>query len=243
MRVLLVAAVIAVAATAAQADEPFLYEHQATPERCAATFRDRLASMRETLVGYEQHNREHERLIPWFNEHCRFLTDLEIAIRKLDDENSFVCDTQKGRPKGLTSTAVIDHMSRALPVDDYVWVNRACEAADIRTFGVSLSFDLPDTRWSSTKEWTGEPYVKLVHVLCFEHDTKACAELRAKVDGLSEPRAPEAAAPVHGLVREFPEPPPRHALVREFPEPATPSASAPRPPPPPAPSQAPPPSR
>jgi hypothetical protein len=47
----------------------------------------------------------------WFEAHCRFLTEIEIVVRKLDDLNSFVCDTTKGRPKGLTTQFVMENAS------------------------------------------------------------------------------------------------------------------------------------
>jgi hypothetical protein len=76
---------------------------------CAASFPERLA---DAKAAVREHVRQETRIKPdatreakldWFDAHCRFLSPLEIAIRKLDDPNSFVCDTSKGRPKGLTT--------------------------------------------------------------------------------------------------------------------------------------------
>jgi hypothetical protein len=80
---------------------------------CAASFPERLAdakaAVREHIrqEGLAKRDTATQAKFDWFDAHCRFLSPLEIAIRKLDDPNSFVCDTSKGRPKGLTTQFVL----------------------------------------------------------------------------------------------------------------------------------------
>jgi len=75
---------------------------------CAASFPERLADAKR---AYSEHVRYEQRYessgarakLEWFDAHCRFLSELERAVRKLDDPNAFVCDPKaKGRPKGFT---------------------------------------------------------------------------------------------------------------------------------------------
>jgi len=47
--------------------------------------------------------------MPWYLEHCRALSPLEIAIRKIDDPWAFVCEKAPGRPAGLTPKFVREH--------------------------------------------------------------------------------------------------------------------------------------
>lgn len=81
-------------------------------DKCAATFPERLADAKrawaehtKAMLAYEKSGAA--KRLEWFDAHCRILSKLEVAIRKLDDLNSFVCDPKaKGRPKGLTSTSL-----------------------------------------------------------------------------------------------------------------------------------------
>jgi hypothetical protein len=83
----------------------------AQTETCAETFPARLADAKGALREYAVHEAEFQKARPaleWFDAHCRFLSELEIAIRKLDEINPFVCEPKaKGRPKGLTSELVL----------------------------------------------------------------------------------------------------------------------------------------
>lgn len=77
-------------------------------EKCSASFNARLAEARAAIASKQAYDKELKKM-DWWSEHCRFLSPLEIGIRKLDDPNSFVCDTQKGRPPGLTTKFVLEH--------------------------------------------------------------------------------------------------------------------------------------
>jgi hypothetical protein len=82
----------------------------ALADDCAASFPARLADAKRALgerdLYIEQHQAEY-RAAAWFADHCRFLSELEITVRKLDDPNTFVCDPKaKGRPKILSAELV-----------------------------------------------------------------------------------------------------------------------------------------
>lgn len=108
MRLLAIAAITLLAATTANADPP-KWQNEANADTCSESFPARLADFRQSVVAQQRYMREYERVMPWFDEHCRWLSELEIAIRKIDDPAAFVCDTRKGRPKGLTSEFALDH--------------------------------------------------------------------------------------------------------------------------------------
>lgn len=115
---------------AAMAQPPSLSE--ANEQTCAASWPERAEDFRNGLIAAKRYKREYERAMPWFHEHCRVLSEIEIVVRKLDDEWSFVCDTQKGRPKGLTTEYVADHQSTPSPTMFVEYLNNDawCEPFD-----------------------------------------------------------------------------------------------------------------
>jgi hypothetical protein len=91
--------------------EPTKTEHQ-DPEQgaiCRNTFQERLADAKNAIVAAQRYKTEYERVMPWFNEHCRLLSQTEIVVRRLNDPMSFVCDTNKGRPNGLDPKFLATH--------------------------------------------------------------------------------------------------------------------------------------
>lgn len=118
---------------------------EASEQTCADSFPERLADFRAAVPAHQQYMAEYNRAMPWFHEHCRWLTDLEIAIRKIDDAAAFVCDTQKGRPAGLTSEFALDHNAPAgLSIFiDHSASNRVCAEFDAkdRVMLFATSFD------------------------------------------------------------------------------------------------------
>jgi hypothetical protein len=78
---------------------PPKWQNEANAETCASSWEERLADFRSAVPTWQRYNTDYERVMPWFDEHCRWLSDLEIAIRKIDDSAAFVCDTNKGRPR------------------------------------------------------------------------------------------------------------------------------------------------
>lgn len=82
---------------------------KAPADECAASFPERLADAKHAFNERAQYVQRYEKSgaeakLAWFDAHCRFLSELERVVRKLDDPNAFVCDPKaKGRPKGLVS--------------------------------------------------------------------------------------------------------------------------------------------
>ncbi len=72
---------------------------------------DRLQAQR----ALDQYHADQDRVMPWFNQHCRLV---EVMVtRKVGDrfesnpEPALRCDTDVGRPKGLTEQFVAEHQA------------------------------------------------------------------------------------------------------------------------------------
>lgn len=177
----LVAMLLSAAPAAAQMPE---YEVQATPQACAATYELRLQDARQGIEARDRYIAERTKLLPmfeWFREHCRYLTPLEIAIRKLDDENAFVCDTKKGRPKELTPEIVGEYADPASGIAfvEHYRTNSLCEALDVAagrpslvTFGAEPSDPLEKRQRASLRD---------IDILCWKVESEKCTKLRAAV--------------------------------------------------------------
>jgi hypothetical protein len=139
--VLLVACVVTFGyAKAGYADRP--------QKPSCADWKQRAAMVRKAVALQLVHNREYRRAMPWFYRHCRFLTEQELEVRKANDPTTFVCDTMKGRPAGLTPKFVREHRAPSRNVDllklwdeeqrtHVVATNKKCAAED----PLSLSWD------------------------------------------------------------------------------------------------------
>lgn len=104
-------------------------------DSCDESFPARLADAKQALVQFEAFHQGYQKAKPaleWFEAHCRFLEELERVVRKADDPNAFVCDTQKGRPKELTAELVLTYST--LPTfgsyQERSGDNYRCEASD-----------------------------------------------------------------------------------------------------------------
>lgn len=87
-------------------------------ESCAATYFERAEEARKAFAQWDAIEKDcatHAKAIEFFGAHCRFLSELEVAVRKLDDPNAFVCDTKKGRPKDLTTAVIARCQTRDSP--------------------------------------------------------------------------------------------------------------------------------
>jgi hypothetical protein len=77
---------------------------------CARSFPARLADAKAAVAAHAAHQKRYEAARPaveWFEAHCRFLTELERAVRQADDPAAFVCDPKApGRPASLNRTIV-----------------------------------------------------------------------------------------------------------------------------------------
>jgi hypothetical protein len=152
---------------------------------CAGSFADRAQSaqrdyrdwLRETAEARAQRQAFEKangpKLVEFFDAHCRFLNDLETAIRQLDDPNTIVCNATK--PKGLTVEIVaygtVEQAAPRLHIagdSD----NRRCEASDTAE-RFSLVFD-PDGQ-------DAETLIAKQSLLCYADDRPSCTKAMAQV--------------------------------------------------------------
>jgi len=175
---MILAAVLLVVARAGA--EPPKWQNEATAATCAESFPERLADFREGVVAQQRYMAEYNRVIPWFQEHCRWLSTREIAIRKLDDPAAFVCDTRRGRPKELSSEFALSHDS---PRDiatfiEHSEVNRWCGPFD-RASRISLELAQAE-----------QPEVEariVLEVMCWHVESPKCDRARAALAGARGP--------------------------------------------------------
>lgn len=143
-------------------------------QECAESFPARLADAKTGLALYNTYMRDFEKARPaiaWFEAHCRFLTDLEVAIRKIDDANAFVCDpSARGKPKGLTSALVLSYSTEptTMTFQTRQGDNHVCAAADERAGRISLAFG-PLTR------------MQIVELLCYQDERASCVKARETI--------------------------------------------------------------
>lgn len=173
---------VLLAASSALAEPP-KWPNEANAETCAESFPVRLADFRSAASQHQRYMAEYNRVMPWFDEHCRWLTELEIAIRKIDDPAAFVCDTQKGRPKGLTTQVALEHN---VEVDLVIMVqfshaNTWCAEHDAGG-RVSLALSQAKSEFENTE-------IK-IEGMCFEVSSAKCDSART---ALADARAQMAA--------------------------------------------------
>lgn len=134
-----------------------------TSEMCSSTFPERHADAIQAINAQAHYMAEYTRVMPWFDANCRMLTGLERAIRRIDDPAAFVCKTQKGRPKELTSEFIQQHSQPADIVifQDRYHDNDVCEPYDARE-RISLVLREP-------------PPDRKLAVYCFQSTSPKCA--------------------------------------------------------------------
>lgn len=155
---------------------------QSADAACSASFSERLADARQAITAQRAYMAEYDRVMPWFEAHCRVLEEVEIVARRLDDPMSFVCDTRRGRPAGLTTRFIAEH---SLPLDVPTFQRRSpentqCREADARD-RVSLALH------------NAGP-VEILEVMCFGVETEQCESVRARI-AAARARAAEGAPP------------------------------------------------
>ncbi|HEX7476324.1 MAG TPA: hypothetical protein VF331_00815 [Polyangiales bacterium] len=145
-------------------------------DQCRASFPDRLADARQALAAFDAAQQAYKaaaNAAEWFGVHCRFLSELEIAIRKLDDPNSFVCDTRVGRPKRLTAEIVSD--GQAEPVlrayQDRANDDDACAALDAAE---RMSLVEPEQGALARTAFR-------IELLCYGDERPSCVKARAAI--------------------------------------------------------------
>lgn len=116
-------------------------------DECSETFPARLKDAQHAVLKRDSFLDEYAKartVLEWFEAHCRFLTERELAARKLDDPLSFVCDAKaKGRPKNLTAELVMTY-STIPPTSAYqehFGADVRCEASDRATRIQLMSLD------------------------------------------------------------------------------------------------------
>lgn len=143
-------------------------------DECAETFPARLVDAQHAVIERDAWLAEYEKAKPaveWFEAHCRFLDELEIVVRKLDDPLSFVCDKKaKGRPKGLTAELVLTY-STVPTVSSYqkqFGPDNTCAESDRATrLGLVNLDDLTVT---------GK-----LELMCFQSERPSCAGILEKI--------------------------------------------------------------
>lgn len=147
----------------------------ASAQTCAETFPARLERARASLKAWSKENAEYKKYlaspegkaITFFTEHCRFLSQLEIAIRKLDDPMSFVCDPTAGKkPKALTTRLLAESGGNVGPsLHGTEPENLKCQHEDPISLAITNDFE------------DRENFAKTGIVLCHEDPRKDCQEL------------------------------------------------------------------
>lgn len=160
---------------------------------CSSSFPKRLAEARAAIKQRDKYKAEYDRAVEWAQAHqCRELTPLEIAIRKLDDPRSFVCDSPK--PAWMTRKFNDEHQGeRDYPEwQPHATENAACSAAD----PVSLDLTTPpapqripgdiDSK-QANQLWELHALSKRVNVVCYQAPpakTAACTKNQADIAAL-----------------------------------------------------------
>lgn len=148
----------------------------ALAQDCHATYAARLADAKRAVVARDAYVDEHRAeyvAAAWFQLHCRFLTDLEITVRKLDDPNAFVCEKAKGKPKNLTAGLVANFGSTPLVSEfqnqAFFGPNHACMEQDSTQGAALVGLD----------EMT--PIQKL-EFLCLGNGSETCTKARVSIE-------------------------------------------------------------
>jgi hypothetical protein len=141
------------------------------PAECAASYPERLVDAQHAITEQAVYMAEWGRVMPWFDQHCRFLTELERAVRKIDDPAAFVCDTRKGRPAELTSTFVAEHSGPADVVlfQEIVGDNDRCAPFDVAEGRPPLVLRDPTP-------------AQTLAVICYASARPSCVEARKAIE-------------------------------------------------------------
>jgi len=142
---------------------------------CADTFPDRLREVKAQVQEWRNESKAYEKAksspeykaMEFFANHCRILTELERAVRKLDDPLSFVCDPSAGKkPKALTTKLVAESGGtvelEGPPIHGTSLLDHECSDEDPVDLGLSSDFSDPENAAKSTL------------VRCYEDSNAAC---------------------------------------------------------------------
>lgn len=201
---------VALTLTASVAAEP----KAPTPERCGATFRARLRDSQQAVKAHLKFREAGKRAISWWGQHCRPANEDDAPT---PDPTSFVCDTQKGRPPGLTPAKLREYMSDTdiAFFQKRLKENQACAPSDPISLDMTgLDTEVLITSLDGVQESPSkvnprtfyQTYARIIEVRCHDDASKACVDsqqsvedLRKKVEALEAERTgrkpPEASRP------------------------------------------------
>jgi len=177
MRGLMLGLALAATAQGARAAEP-----PSPQAACAASFSARLADARKALQLQAAFARDTARVMPWFEAHCRLLSPLEIALRKLDDPNSFVCEPAAGRPSGMTPRFVLEHSYEHNASEFQMRVAPECAPYD----PVALDLRGLPPAVDATRAEKLRGLAATVGVQCYQKSTPACVKARKTLAELQQ---------------------------------------------------------
>jgi hypothetical protein len=148
------------------------------PDRAHSAQRDYRDWLRETAEARAQKQAFEKangpKLVEFFDAHCRFLNDLETAVRQLDDPNTIVCNAPK--PKGLTVEIIaygtVEQDEPRLHIAAGDSDNRRCQASDTAE-RFSLVFDP-----AGQDAWT---LIATQSLLCYGDGSPRCTKAMAQV--------------------------------------------------------------
>jgi hypothetical protein len=162
----------------------FLTSVAAAQTPCEETFPARLAAAKADVKewfkeddAYRKYLRSPQgKAMTFFSEHCRFLSQLEIAIRKLDDPLSFVCDPHAGpKPKALTTRVIAESGGNVGPsIHGTDSSNASCSSEDPIDLAINSDFD--------DKENGAKAYL----IFCHGDPRKGCQEITANARKILE---------------------------------------------------------
>jgi hypothetical protein len=195
-------ALVVLSSSTALADPP-MWSSEVSEQTCAASYDERLADARASIEKrweYALERAAYMTTLQWFEDHCRFLEWEEIVGRKLDDPNSFVCDTKNGRPKNLDAATIryFQHNGEmgARLLMKWGQSNALCDKHDVA--GGRQSLVIPPSSASSVLEQRATMLAE-IDIVCWRVASEKCAAMLAKV--ASWRATPSPSAPLQSAAR------------------------------------------
>lgn len=183
----------------AVAESPGPTPRDMTPERCASSFRARLTDARAAITAHQKFREAGRRALAWWGEHCHPVSESEDEANRQDDATSFACDTQRGRPPGLTPAKIREYMSDRdiASFQKRAQESQACVSLDpisLDVSGLDTDVMLSDQQEAAPDEPRADSvkalrtryhvYARIVEVRCFQETSRACEESERQLDEL-----------------------------------------------------------
>lgn len=137
-------------------------------ESCARSFPARLRDAKAAIERRDERTRDTLSARAWFQEHCRLLSEAELAAREPGDPDAFVCDTWSGRPSNLRAAVAPLPAVSEFQSPRAVAQNRRCAEHDARE---RVSLDLSDA----------EDIAAPLQVNCYGISSERCTRARAVI--------------------------------------------------------------